>query len=617
MIAGFELRYLAAVAEGQTFVAAQRTVPWVVRASASRRARALVSRVMLDSSHADDAQHVHRVAYLRRVGHEPANHDDREAVATAFAEHRAPQREARAPWVLAAWVLALTGVAVGALVGWRLYTRRPPPMVLASGGVDVPTPSVVEFLTGADVEVHPLERAIREALPRWVVALDARSLGRAQANEAVAATHAAVLAALTDAGAAPDVVEAMRAFLIAAEEHSARPSGDGDERVTRALVAFDDALARHGVPFYVDAVLTERRADAGGEARRRVLASSFRVRGRRVFRSGARRITSLDLERVDGLSFERTLLGYTRPDVRYALVLTSRVEGFLVGHVLPSIHAADEASFVTGYEHERDTAWVGLFELAAHDVLREEAATVVALEDLSRLAAACTRRRYALEVVTRELERHDWRMRAVETYAFDPSLVRGLDILTPAVRRELLDAQAQLDAPAMLAVYRAYEEAELFSIAQHEAQHRVDYEDDRLVAVPDALADYTGRTEFEDRVNHGAERSNAELSAYLSQIARDPQRARSHVVHVSRFLMARELWGTPESYAALVIFEQLARELGLEPGPLVRSPSIVRAEVTRLFLDLRTRSSAEVAAAATRVWERLYGVPLPELELER
>jgi hypothetical protein len=81
--------------------------------------------------------------------------------------------------------------------------------------------------------------------------------------------------------------------------------------------------------------------------------------------------------------------------------------------------------------------------------------------------------------------------------------------------------------------------------------------------------------------------------------------------------MARDAWGMAETYAAIVIFEELARELGLEPGVIVRSPNVVRSEVARLFLAIRTHTGAAVADAARRAWQRLYGVDLPPLELER
>ncbi len=87
MLGGFELRYLASVAEGNDYPAAMRSIPWPVRSMAASRARRRVSEVMLASSYADDARHVHRVAYLRLVDHEPPNHDDKVGIEKAFAQH--------------------------------------------------------------------------------------------------------------------------------------------------------------------------------------------------------------------------------------------------------------------------------------------------------------------------------------------------------------------------------------------------------------------------------------------------------------------------------------------------------------------------------------------------
>jgi hypothetical protein len=612
VLGGFELRYLASVAAGNDYPAAMRTIPWPVRAMAASRARRRVSEVMLASSHADDARHVHRVAYLRLVDREPPNHDDKAAIEGAFAQHRDVGRERRAPLALLGWSSALVVLAVASFAGYRHFTRRLPPVVLPSSTADVPLPTVAP---AAEVEVaaHPLDAVMREAIPGWVVALDAESAGRPRPSPGdVAGRHAAVLTALAEAHAAPEIVEAVRSFLDASEEFSERGAPPAEDPITPTLVAIDDALARAGAPFYVDAVVTE---SVYGD-RRRVLASTFRVRARRVFTSGERRITSLDLERLDDLSFERSLLGYTRPDVRYALVLTARVERYLVSEAIPAMHAAEESVIARGYEDERDASWVTPFEAAVHEVLREEGSRTAPEPAVAALAAATARRRHAFEALAAALEDQGMRLRTPDTYALDLLELSGvLSSVEPELRREIREAQAALDQPAIAATYRAIEEAELLSIARHEAQHRVDYEDDRLVAVPDALAHYTGRTEFEDRVNRLAERSNAELSAYLSQVAREPARARSHLVQISRFVMNRELWGMAESYAALVIFEAIAAELGVTHGELVVARRIQRAEIAAIFLAARARTGDEVAQAARAAWRGLYGVDLPPLAL--
>ena len=69
----------------------------------------------------------------------------------------------------------------------------------------------------------------------------------------------------------------------------------------------------------------------------------------------------------------RSLLGYTRPEVRYALVRVDRIEGFLVEQVLPSVQAAEESVIVRDYADETGTQWVTDFEGWAHEDLRAEA----------------------------------------------------------------------------------------------------------------------------------------------------------------------------------------------------------------------------------------------------
>ncbi len=615
MLRGFVLRYLAAIATGSDFPVAARTVPALVRATSSRRARRVVSRVMLASSHANDVAHVHRVAYLETLGREPPNADDVAAVEAAFAEHRDRAAEKRAPLVLASSIGLSLAALAGAALAYSALTARPSARdLLPPPDPSLPPPiTAEEAVRDESAPAHALEPVFREALPAWVVALDAESAGRPRPPPSdVAGRHAQVLTTLADAHASAELAHAMTGLLDAAEAHSAAASEEGSERVTAALVALDDALAREGAPFYVDAILTESlRGD-----RRRVLASTFRVRARRIFESGERRVVSLDLERIDTLSFEQALLGYTRPDVRYALVLTARVESYLVTRALPAMHAAEESVIVRGYEDERDTSWVTPFETAVHEDLRAETAGIVGESVTPRLAAAAARRRHAVEYLAGELRGEGLTLSPPETYRYDLGPLE--DVMTRVggeTRRELREAQAALAGPELEQTFHAIEEVYLLSIARHEAQHRLDYEDDRLVAVPDALARYTGRTESEDRVNTLAERANAELSAYLSQIAREPARARSHLVFVSTFVMSRDSWGMPETYASLVLFETLARELGLTPAELIVQRRVVRSEIARLFLAMRARSGEELAAAARRAWSALYGVELPELTL--
>ena len=474
----------------------------------------------------------------------------------------------------------------------------------AGGPVEAP-----EEIVEQDAPIDPVREIFATDLPNWVVALDADVAGRPHAAPRdVAETHAALLTAV--AAALPALHPAFETFLHDAETFSNGGAEVDDLALTNDLTLLDAALADAHVDYYVDALLL------GRGARYRVLASSYAVERRRRFVSGERTIIALDLDRIDTLSFEQSLLGYTRPEVRYALVLVARVEDFLVDSVLPSIHSVDDSVIVRGYEDEPDVGWVTDFETWVHEDLSREAQTLVTQRALIDLAAAVVQRRTALDAMSHALLSSGIELRHPSTLAYDTNALAGYArIAGPALLGEVRAAQRALDAPESVATYDALEAAHLSSIARHEAQHRIDYEDDRIALhVPDALAAYTGRTESEDRVNRLAERANAELSAYLSQVAREPGRVMTNLVHIIGFPMSRHDWNRPESWAALVIFESLAHELGISHGDFVVDRRIVRAQIARVYQSIRGHTGPAIAEAAQRAWAALYGTPLPSLE---
>lgn len=473
----------------------------------------------------------------------------------------------------------------------------------AAGGAVDEVPDAVEL------PPDPVREIFVTRLPNWVVALDAEVAGSPHAAPRdVAGTHAAVL---TDVDAQiPALHDAFAGFLDDAETFSNRGNEVDDLALTNRLTALNAALADAHLEYYVDALLLVR------GARYRVLASTYDVQRRRRFTSGERTITGLDLSRVDSLSFEQSLLGYTRPEIRYALVLVRRIEDFLIDRALPAIHSVDESLIVRDFDDEPDVAWVTDFETWVHEDLAREARTVVTERALLDLCAAVVHRRHAVDAMSHALISSGIELRQPSTLGWDTNtLAPYARAAGPALLGEVRAAQRELDAPESIHTYRTLEAAHLASVARHEAQHRIDYEDDRIALhVPAALAEYVGRTESEDRVNHLAERSNAELSAYLSQVAREPDRVMTNLVHIVSFPMSRHDWNRPESYAALVIFETLAHELGISHGDFIVDRRVVRAQIARVYGSIRGHTGPAIAGAARHGWAALYGTELPALE---
>ncbi len=609
MLRGYVLRYLAAIVEGASPSAARARIPLAIRFVVERRARAHVIAVGFDTAHADDDRHVHRLAYLR-AARRPAHTDEPDALIAAYAAGRDRGAEERAfgRVVLAAAVVALLcGAAVG---GWRLWSE------LAH---DPREPTLEEVIEAqAEEPEHPLRRVFAELIPAYTIALDRRTRGREPAApDDVATRRASVLRALEVDS--PALVEPMTGLLDAAERAADATVDDDQAAWLNRLVVFHDALREQDVPFYIDASI--RRSWRSGE--KRVWISTYTVRRRRRFDVGDHSITSLDIERLDTLNYDQSLLGYTRPEVRYALVRVDRVERFLIEQVLPSVYSADESVIVRGYENELGTGWVTDFESWAHQDLRSEHDALLAAAlsgrsvGLAELAHAVVRRRNAIRSMGRALRDDGIRLREPRRYAYAIDRLDGLAArVNPGELGEVRSAERALHRGPVLHAYRTMAEAFGHSIAEHEVQHRLDYEAGRLQQVPDVLRRYTGETESEDRVNVRAERANAELSAYLSQIARRPTMARTSLIHVAGFAMDRNSWRMPEAYAAIALFEALARERGVAHEPLVASRRIQRAQIARIYGALRELDGEALSALAARTWTRLYGSELSPMELD-
>src|SRR5690606_25268197 len=142
----------------------------------------------------------------------------------------------------------------------------------------------------------------------------------------------------------------------------------------------------------------------------------------------------------------------------------------------------------------------------------------------------------------------------------------------------------------------------LASVERHEVQHRLDYGRPRPLPMPAQLAAFVGPLRASDGTpHHGAARSLAELSAYLAELARDRQTVRTGLSVLAQFLIMPAHWGTAECYAAIVLLEELTRELAIEGASLVQGGEIDRMRVTDLYLALTAMPPDTVRAAARRL----------------
>lgn len=162
-----------------------------------------------------------------------------------------------------------------------------------------------------------------------------------------------------------------------------------------------------------------------------------------------------------------------------------------------------------------------------------------------------------------------------------------------AVRRELVAAGAT-DRTSITPLVVA-------TVRRHEARHGIDLYRATPLRYPSALA----------ALSAGSPRAALELAAYVSQIGNDPATPQLALWNLATHGFNRERWGSAESYAAVVVIEGLAKELGIAPRtPVIINGQLDRDQLASLALELSAQRSDKLRQAARQLWITLYGEPM-------
>jgi hypothetical protein len=437
----------------------------------------------------------------------------------------------------------------------------------------------------------------------------AEAVARAALDAEVQATLAAARGALS-----ADTVSFLHAVLAQSIEivgADAQVDRVAAESHVRSVDALDAAIQSEGLAYYVDAeVLSE-----GAIGQHRVYLSTFVVENVAIYEADSRTVRALRLRRLDRLNFARAVLGFTRPQVRDALVLMERVEEHLVQAIVPALAEGGAMPIADEHDAAGREIMTAVGRVAA-DGVREEAAIWMGGDGARayELGALLARRHAFFGAWSERLLDRGIVLREPDTYVLDRAGYAPLEgALTPAERRDLDEIAEALEDEDHQRTYRAIEARFVASIERHEVQHRLDFEMGTLGTLPPRLEGMVGPLRRGDLVNPLAERANAELSAYLSEIARDATIARANLALLVRNLFDVRLWGTPECYAALVVLEGLADRAGIAHGSVVVGHGIDRGQVARLHLALASRPDEALRTSAEQLWAELYGRALPGL----
>ncbi|MEM1418108.1 MAG: hypothetical protein AAGH15_24645 [Myxococcota bacterium] len=568
----------------------------LLRHRVRRAVFAVVARARAETEHAADEPHVHRLAYLLRAGGLAPDPNDRERVRHIFDEASAGDRPPlrRAPsLVLGAGALAL------ALAGTLVLWPSAPPLPLR----ELARPSARAWVEGG--RPLPGDGTVRtffaEDLPDYVVALDRIAVDDAPVGPLMdARAHLLGVAADVLGRVAASHLEAVldQAEALVVSD-TGRPAAASH---LETLDAFNGAIAERGLGHYLDGQVLVQRATG----RARVIFASFEVEHVTPYESAGQRVRALRLRRLDRLNVVRGALGFTRPQIRDALVLMGRIEEHLVGHVLPAL--APESAMPLSDPASSVESWVPRLQSAVAAAARAEAAALAGDGETVERLGAIFEQRAAL--VRRWNERLDLRVVLPQRVDLTTRELAGLREIVP--RREwraLERTRSEASRPELRRAYAALEAALVASVERHEVQHRLDY-----LARGDAAE--TLEVRVDGRPFPIGERGTAELSAYLAELARGPELVRTNLALVTRHVFDRRRWGSAEANAALVILDQLRDALEGPSGAIWVGRRVDRAAAARLVRALLERPTGALSAAAAARWEVLFGRPLPPIDAE-
>jgi hypothetical protein len=504
---------------------------------------------------------------------------------------------------------ALTALVV-ALIAWRPHTPvtiypRPLPTAtvdaLRTGGQPVADPVIADLL-GRD-------------LAQLVVEIDADRRSGEHSTQRLA--HGEQLAASPAIAAhGPRLTAAWQAMLAAFDRWVDLPStGDEyaltSEELINLVHAVSDELVAAGIGYYVEATVLAG-AGGGGHA----LVYCYRIEEVGFVEAGGKPRRVLSLRRLDDLNASRTLLGMESTQLGGAVLLLDQIEEHVASKTLRAL--APDAPYPLG-----DAVWAALPEnkpiaMTAGQAARRELVRWLGEDDAEtggQIARLLDERARLIETWRTKLARDNTVLHPVDSLLLPGYLLPKLDGMVATVQRQR--AQAIDDEILRLGALRIaarLQQLVAATVRHHEAQHAADEDRASRPPYPAQLEAYLGPL-----VRRNGERRQlamhvrAELAAYVSQIANDPVTPQLVYWDLIGFAFDRNAWGRPESYAAVVASEALARALKLPSQPLIHDGSIDRTRLAEVGTAIAALSDDELCAAAETAWRELFHEPLTRI----
>ncbi len=474
------------------------------------------------------------------------------------------------------------------------------------------------FASGGKPQVSgPARDVFENALPDFVIALDRWGRNPEQQSGSISDdlrdARAAVVGAFRKAELSSELLADFETLIDSCMKTAEVPDkelDDAADAMMKATLTLNDAIATAGLGFFVDADILSHRSGT-----RSVLLFSFEIERVVLYRSGGHDVRTLLVRRLDNLNWTYSLLGFTSPKRRDAVVIANKLDEHLMD-LLPALSKEIRMDPFHLSVKDSETAWFNPLRRLATEIIREELGGA-GDEDLQRLGDLLARRVEIYQEWNELLEARRMSIDPPSQLKIEWKYRREMEgLVTHKAMDELDEIQNALAKPAIRLAYQNVHDHFAQSVERHEAQHRLDYAKLYTLPMPDALAEYVGDLP-DGLAGQGtlAASALAEMSAYLSELARDPLTPKLNLTLLVRYLLDKGAWGMGESYAALVIVEGLADELGIEHEDFVIRRSINRDTIAEVYKQLCEVESDRFQDAAILLWARSFETELPVLEL--
>lgn len=589
-----------------------REIDFVLRPRARRRYEqslidaALAANEFSAFGDAEKTRHVQRLAALTIAGVrvEPTH---REAVTAAYAKlPRVGVSRAPLATVLALFVIAAIGT------GTYLYIDSMPGKPSRAYARPLPPPAAGAYKDGGvPLRDNAIEKLLVEDFTRLVVETSQDRESSFDNPQRKARTQK-----LADSPAfaahGPALQQAWREMLVALDRWVHEPiSGDKFETVNRDLRtkirAVSDQLVAKGIGYYLEGDVVS----LGGGVYPVIYA--HRVEEVVFVDAGGKPRRVLSLRRLDRLNITKTLLGMQSPELGDPVLLLDQIDEHVATKIIPVL--APEAPFPFADKEYMATAEGAEVARVAGNVVRAELMRALGpdAQAAAGVAKLLAERNALLDSWRDELHRQGMRMSRTDELFLPDGLLDQLANKVPTSQRERViaieDEIARLEGPKIAARCHALVAA---TIRRHEAQHGLDDEREEMLRYPPALEELLGPAEAAPGVpRRSVERARHELSAYTSQLANDPITPQFSLWNVAQFAFSKDSWGTPESYAGVLLVEGMAKSAGVaSDGPVIHDRVIDRSRLAKLALGLQALEPAQLQAAATAAWLALFGEPI-------